>query len=115
MPIYEYECERCSCHFDLRRSFSDSGNEDASCPRCQGKTRRLFSPVPIIFKGSGFYVTDKAAAEVKPPDRRSTGAMAGGPDSQKDGDTVKETEKENKEAPSPLPAGKGELSKREGA
>ncbi len=87
MPIYEYECEKCSCHFDLRRSFSDSGNEDASCPRCHGKARRLFSPVPIIFKGSGFYVTDKAAGEVRPPEHS------------KEGDKVTETAKESKPAP----------------
>jgi putative FmdB family regulatory protein len=56
MPVYEYECETCSCRFDLRQSFSDS--PVTSCPRCQGSARRVFVPVPIIFKGSGFYVTD---------------------------------------------------------
>jgi len=56
MPIYEYECERCQLRFELKRRFSEDGK--ASCPRCQGEARRLFSPVPIIFKGSGFYVTD---------------------------------------------------------
>lgn len=56
MPVYEYECETCSCRFELRQSFSDS--PVASCPRCQGSARRVFAPVPIIFKGSGFYVTD---------------------------------------------------------
>ncbi len=72
MPIYEYECERCSFRFDLRKSFSEE--EDACCPRCQSEARRLFSPVPIIFKGSGFYVTDnKAAGEVKPPSKRGNG------------------------------------------
>lgn len=56
MPTYEYECPVCSCRFELRRSFSDSS--PAKCPKCQKESRRLFSPVPIIFKGSGFYVTD---------------------------------------------------------
>ena len=56
MPIYEYECEECRLRFELRRSFSEDGG--ISCPKCAGYAQRLFSPVPIIFKGSGFYVTD---------------------------------------------------------
>ena len=56
MPIYEYECERCSLRFELERHFSEGGK--VSCPRCYGEARRLFSPVPIIFKGPGFYITD---------------------------------------------------------
>lgn len=59
MPIYEYECTKCSHQFELKRSFGeDSG---APCPRCKGEGRRLFSLVPIIFKGSGFYITDNRA------------------------------------------------------
>ena len=56
MPVYEYECKDCSTNFDLRRSFEDES--EAYCPKCGGRARRLFSPVPIIFNGSGFYVTD---------------------------------------------------------
>lgn len=56
MPVYEYECKVCACRFDLKQSFNDS--PVASCPRCRGRARRVFVPVPIIFKGSGFYVTD---------------------------------------------------------
>jgi putative FmdB family regulatory protein len=56
MPIYEYECEKCSLRFELKRHFGEDGG--ASCPFCQGEARRIFSPVHVIFKGSGFYVTD---------------------------------------------------------
>jgi len=56
MPIYEYECEKCSLRFELRRRFSENGG--AECPECHGEAHRLFSPVAIIFKGPGFYVTD---------------------------------------------------------
>ncbi len=56
MPIYEYEQTCCSSQFELTQSFND--NNEVACPRCGGKTQRIFSPVPIIFKGSGFYVTD---------------------------------------------------------
>ena len=56
MPIYEYECEKCSARIELKRRFSE--NSEVNCPRCQGDVRQVFSPVPIIFKGPGFYVTD---------------------------------------------------------
>jgi len=56
MPIYEYECERCSTRFELRKSFGQNG--DAQCPECAKEARRIFTAVPIIFKGSGFYITD---------------------------------------------------------
>lgn len=56
MPIYEYECAHCAHRFELRRSFSEDGS--VTCPQCGYDAQRIFSPVPIIFKGSGFYVTD---------------------------------------------------------
>ena len=56
MSIYEYKCEKCATHFELRRSFGQNGG--AQCPECAGEARRIFTPVPIIFKGSGFYITD---------------------------------------------------------
>ena len=59
MPIYEYKCNTCSFQFELRRNFGDDGS--APCPVCSAEGRRIFSPVPIIFKGSGFYITDSRA------------------------------------------------------
>ncbi len=56
MPTYEYECDKCGCHFDLRQRFFDEAV--AECPKCQNKSHRVFCPAPVIFKGSGFYVTD---------------------------------------------------------
>ena len=57
MPIYEYECEICAYRFELKRRF-DEDEGSPCCPQCQGKARQLFSAPFIIFKGSGFYVTD---------------------------------------------------------
>ena len=56
MPIYEYECRHCGHHFELKQGFHDK--PQAECPECKKKARRVFHPSPIIFKGSGFYVTD---------------------------------------------------------
>lgn len=56
MPIYEYRCTDCNCDFELRQGFDTE--PFSACPKCQNTARRVFRPAPIIFKGSGFYVTD---------------------------------------------------------
>jgi putative FmdB family regulatory protein len=56
MPIYEYECGRCSCRFEMKQGFDDE--PQAVCPQCQGRARRIIRSTPVIFKGSGFYITD---------------------------------------------------------
>jgi putative FmdB family regulatory protein len=56
MPIYEYECIHCSHRFEVKQSFKDKA--EAECPECRATARRIFHPTPIIFKGSGFYITD---------------------------------------------------------
>ena len=56
MPIYQYHCPRCNLKFELKQSFSDESM--VACPKCQNGAKRLFSPVPVIFKGPGFYSTD---------------------------------------------------------
>ena len=56
MPIYEYECIHCGHRFELKQGFHDK--PQAECPQCKKKAKRVFHPAPIIFKGSGFYVTD---------------------------------------------------------
>lgn len=77
MPTYEYECNSCHHRFDLRQSFHDEPQAD--CPKCSGKSRRVFHPAPIIFKGSGFYVTDHStsnSASAKPEAKKETGTKA---------------------------------------
>lgn len=56
MPRYEYACDACGIHFDKIQHFADEPLE--VCPECGGTVHRLIQPVGIIFKGSGFYVTD---------------------------------------------------------
>ena len=56
MPIYEYECAACHCRFERKQRFDEESV--AVCPKCQGKARRVINSVPVIFKGSGFYITD---------------------------------------------------------
>ena len=56
MPIYQYYCPKCNLKFELKQSFSDDSM--VACPKCQNGAQRCISAVPVIFKGSGFYVTD---------------------------------------------------------
>ena len=56
MPTYQYACTECGHAFEQFQSFS----EDALtvCPECDGRLRKLFNAVGVVFKGSGFYRTD---------------------------------------------------------
>ena len=56
MPTYEYECESCGIRFERIQHFKDEPLK--KCPECGGPVHRLIQPVGIIFKGSGFYITD---------------------------------------------------------
>ena len=57
MPIYTYKCENCGIQFERQQSFSDQPL--TLCPECNKKSlRKVYTPVGIVFKGSGFYATD---------------------------------------------------------
>jgi putative FmdB family regulatory protein len=56
MPVYEYRCRTCDHQFEIQQSFSDDAL--TVCPECEGELRKVFAPVGITFKGSGFYKTD---------------------------------------------------------
>ncbi len=56
MPLYEFQCHECGVRFELLQRKSDP--PPAECPECGGTVRRLIQPPGIVFKGSGFYVTD---------------------------------------------------------
>ncbi len=59
MPTYDYKCAECSDVFEVVHAVDE---EVESCPKCGGRVRRVFHPVGIIFKGSGFYKTDSRKA-----------------------------------------------------
>ena len=56
MPTYEYACRDCGEHLEVVQSFKDAPLTE--CGRCGGALRKVFSAAGIIFKGSGYYVTD---------------------------------------------------------
>lgn len=71
MPLYEYECEECGVRFERRQSFSEEPVR--VCPECGGGVHRLIQPVGIVFKGSGFYVTDnRSTSPTATPGKKSS-------------------------------------------
>jgi len=74
MPIYEYACTACGERTEARQTFTDPPLD--TCPICGGSLRKLYSPVGVVFKGSGFYSTDnnKAAKQGKSSESSSKGS-----------------------------------------
>jgi putative FmdB family regulatory protein len=56
MPLYLYQCDSCGVRFERMQRMSDDPLTD--CPECDGHVHRVIQPVGVIFKGSGFYITD---------------------------------------------------------
>jgi putative FmdB family regulatory protein len=60
VPTYSYACTECDNKFDVVQAFSDDALTD--CPKCDGRLRKLFGKVGVVFKGSGFYRNDSREA-----------------------------------------------------
>jgi putative FmdB family regulatory protein len=56
VPRYDYECQTCHHVFEVKQSFSSE--PVATCPECMNGAQRMIRAVPIVFKGTGFYVND---------------------------------------------------------
>ena len=60
MPTYQYACTECGERLEVVQKFSDEPLTE--CPACGGRLRKVFSPVGVVFKGSGFYKTDSRSS-----------------------------------------------------
>ena len=60
MPTYSYACTECDNKFDVVQAFTDDSLTE--CPQCNGRLRKVFGKVGVVFKGSGFYRTDSREA-----------------------------------------------------
>lgn len=76
MPTYEYACRDCGRHLEVVQSFTDDPLE--TCERCGGSLRKVFSAAGIIFKGSGYYVTDTRSERRKASAKTEDGGSSGG-------------------------------------
>ena len=77
MPTYQYTCTECGEPLETVQKFSDEPL--TVCPACGGRLRKVFSPVGIVFKGSGFYRTDsrKSATAAAPAASSSSTSDSG--------------------------------------
>lgn len=92
MPTYAYACRDCGHAFDVQQSFSDDSL--TVCPECEGRLRKKFNSVGVVFKGSGFYRTDSRstsssveAGSTSPSKPASTSAGSEGKTSGSEGKT----------------------------
>lgn len=74
MPLYDYKCAACGKTFEIRHGFND--RHEAPCESCGGALARVFNPAPIVFKGSGFYVTDSRKGSAGTGAPKSDGAKS---------------------------------------
>lgn len=91
MPLYDYACTKCGRVHEIRHGFDEV--YDRPCEACGAPVRRVFNPAPVLFKGSGFYVTDsrrsaggKAEKTEKPAEKPKEEAGSGKTDTAAKGD-----------------------------
>ena len=96
MPTYQYACTECGHAFDQFQSFSDDALTE--CPECQGRLRKVFNAVGVVFKGSGFYRNDSRdkKSSALSSDSKSESKSDSTSDSGASSDTKSETKSEKK-------------------
>ena len=82
MPTYQYACTECGDQLEVVQKFSD--NPLTVCPACEGRLRKVFSPVGIVFKGSGFYRTDSRSGNGSAPKEKAGDSSSPSADSKTD-------------------------------
>src|SRR5690348_8240073 len=107
MPVYEYRCKSCGKTHEIEHGFNDK--RPTECPSCGGELVRVFHPIGLVFKGSGFHKTDyggassRAPAENK-PDPKSSDPKAADAKSGSSSDSASSTAKTSDSSASSTPA-----------
>ena len=100
MPVYQYRCKSCGKTHDIEHGFHDE--RPTKCASCGGQLVRVFHPVGVVFKGSGFHKTDYTSSGA----RKEHAAASGGSETAKS---------DGKAGDAKQPDAKGKASKSEGA
>lgn len=81
MPTYQYQCTECGEGLEAVQKFTDDALTE--CPSCQGRLKKVFSAVGIVFKGSGFYRNDSrgSSSSSSPASSKSSGSSSSSSDS----------------------------------
>ncbi|MFG1610689.1 FmdB family zinc ribbon protein [Actinoplanes sp. NPDC049265] len=100
MPTYQYACTECGEQLEAVQSFSDEPL--TVCPACQGRLRKVFNSVGVVFKGSGFYRNDSRKTSTSSESSSSSSASEAKPsgDSKSSSDSGSSTKPESKPAAS---------------
>lgn len=88
MPTYQYACTECGHAFEQVQKFTDDAL--TVCPQCQGRLRKVFNAVGVVFKGSGFYRTDSrdgSSSSISSSSDASSGSGNSGSDTSGASDT----------------------------
>jgi putative FmdB family regulatory protein len=101
MPTYEYQCDSCLHRFEVKQSIKD--DPLSACERCGKAVRRLISSPGIMFKGSGWYVTDYSD-KLKPPSSSGEGETTSKKTEEKKESTAPAATTPTTPASSPAPA-----------
>lgn len=87
MPTYDYRCDKCGETFEVWQSMADDPLRKH--PGCGGRVARVFAPVGIAFKGSGFYKNDHGARAGEPAKKEAETAASGASGSAGSSDSAK--------------------------
>jgi putative FmdB family regulatory protein len=79
VPTYQYACTECGHAFEQFQSFTDDAL--TVCPECEGRLRKVFNAVGVVFKGSGFYRNDSRTGADKVGSSSSNGSSNGSSES----------------------------------
>lgn len=100
MPTYQYQCTDCGEALEVHQSFTDDALTE--CPACQGRLRKVFNAVGVVFKGSGFYRNDSRGTSTSSDSSSSSSASAS-----KDSGAAKEKTSTTSSTPSSSPSSGG--------
>lgn len=101
MPTYQYACTECGHAFDQFQSFSDDALTE--CPECQGRLRKVFNAVGVVFKGSGFYRNDSRDKKSSALSSESKSDAGTSSDTKSETKSEKKSEKKSDTSPSSSP------------
>ena len=106
MPTYSYACTECGNRFDAVQAFSDAAL--TTCTECNGRLRKLFGNVGVVFKGSGFYRTDsRESAKSSTNGSTSSSESTGSSSSEKSSSTSSDGSSSHSTSSAPAAAASG--------
>ncbi|WP_262848457.1 FmdB family zinc ribbon protein [Mumia quercus] len=98
MPTYQYQCNDCGQPLEVQQSFSDDAL--TVCPSCDGRLRKVFNAVGVVFKGSGFYRNDSRSSSSS----SSTGSSSSTTSSASETSSTKSSDSGSSSSSTPAPA-----------